>query len=838
MEQEIKERDPDLIVVMGNFGLGYLTGQSGITTLAGRFLKGTHPVWKDKDVLACYHPAYVLRFDHLADDFIETFGLIKEYLNGDYVPLPGYGKYEVLDTLPKLKKYVKDEITGCEKLAFDTETGSLTPFQDEFPPLLCFSFSTKQQHGVTVPFDHPESPWRKDGPKKHERQAVIDILKGVFEDPDIPKLAQNEKFDRQHIRHALDQCDIQGLARDTMLTHLVIDERRGTHSLKRLAFIYTGMGGYDKPLDDYKKTHKEANPEKGGSYANIPASLLFPYAAMDADVTLRCDDGMLQEKEYTTNQKIQRLANEFLPRLSTILADLEYAGAMINVEKVKAMDVEYRTKMDAALAEIRAVPEVKQYELERTISKKGSEPHVFNPGSVPQLRALLFGKFGLRPTALTDTGFKRLVDRYTRVNAKNKEKDLPVVEFHTLVDKAIEREEWHLFTTNAESLHEYERQGNTLTPLILKYRELHTVHSTFIAPVLDRLDEWERVHGSYLPHGTATGRLSSVEPNLQNIPPEAKQMFISRFGDQGVILQADYSQVELRIAASWFGDPAMVRAYKKGIDLHSQTAADMHHMSLEQFMALPDKQRKPMRTRAKRINFGVLYGGGPPALVSTMKKDGVYITVEEAKEFISQYFAVRPGLKNGIKKIEKFVEKHGYLESFTGRRRRVPEVFSSDPEIKSRALRQSVNFPIQNGASEMTLMALILINEYLKENGFKSKLILTVHDSIVADCHVDEVVEVAQIMKQIMENLPVLSDEVLPGLDWSWLNVPIVAEFEVGYDWGHMVEFDPMEMAEEEGMVGEEPLFMQGDDLKVTLARNPITVDELWDAMAWKAGAA
>ena len=828
--REIEARQPELIVVLGNCSLEFLTNQTGITFFSRRFLKSTHPAWYGKDILACLHPVYVLRMDYKTDEFLETIARVEEYLSGNYKPLPGVGEYHVLQTLPAVEK-LGEKLLAASQLSFDTETGSLSPFQNKFPPLLCFSFSCEEGSGYTVPFDHLESPWRVGGPEEGQRQQVVDILRKVFES-DVPKIAQNEKFDRQHIRKALGGCVIQGLRRDTMLTHLCIDERRGTHGLGTIAFAYTGMGGYERPLEQYIKTHPEANPDKGGSYANIPAELLFPYAAMDTDVTLRCDSGMLAEPGYAENKRIQALANTFLPRLSETLADLEYAGARVDVDKVQALDKEYTQKMADQMAAVRKLPRVRQFEIAREQKKKSGE-HKFNPGSPTQLREVLFDGYGLKPLELTDAGFERMVSRFTRINAKLKAQNKPLVEFTALCEQAIEHKEWDLFTTKADVLHDYERAGNDLAPLIIRYRELEVVHSTFIQPVLGRLDQNLCVHGSYLPHGTVTGRLSSREPNLQNIPPEAKCVYISRFGDDGVILQADYSQIELRIAAAWFGDASMIAAYKKGIDLHTLTAADMHHMTLEKFLALPEKERKPMRTRAKRINFGVLYGGGPNALVSTLRKDGVFITTKEAQEFIQQYFRVRPGLKAGIERTQQRVLKQGYLDSFTGRRRRVPEVFSEDKEIRSRALRQIINFPIQNGASEMTLMSLVLIMMEMKARGLKSLIILTVHDSLVFDCLVDEVLEVATIAKQIMENLPSLSEGVLPGIDWKWLKVPIVAEMEMGYTWGHLVEFDPFVVVENESV--ETDLFVTDAKGSVSLSRTPSNVDELWEAMAWKA---
>ena len=228
-----------------------------------------------------------------------------------------------------------------------------------------------------------------------------------------------------------------------------------------------------------------------------------------------------------------------------------------------------------------------------------------------------------------------------------------------------------------------------------------------------------------------------------------------------------------------------------------------------------------------------MYGGGPPALQTALRKDGVFLSLDECSELIERYFEVRPKLKKGIEKLEKEVCKTGYLESFTGRRRRIPEVFSEDEQIVARALRQSVNFPIQNGASEMTLMSLVLIWKRMQERGYRSKIILTVHDSIVFDLHVDEAYEVLALAKYVMENITELSDEVLPGLDWSWLTVPLVADCEIGVNWHMLVGIDPNDVIE--GTEGDEGLWLwdeKKDDWQ--LNGGPVKEDELWEVMEWK----
>jgi DNA polymerase-1 len=833
--REIQARQPRLVVALGNTSLEFLTGQTGISSLAGRILDCTHPEFPDLKVLACLHPAYILRMDFLAEPWCEALARAEQFLSGKYTPPPGLGTYHTLTTIGAVETRLREIVAQGDVAAFDTETGSLSCFQTQFPRLLCVSVTNAEQVGYTIPFDHPDSPWREGGPRASERPRLVTALRAFFLSA-CPKIAQNEKFDRQHIRQALG-VEPANVVRDTMLTHYVLDETRGTHGLKKLAFVYTGMGGYDRPLDTYIGAHLEANPERGGSYANIPGALLFPYAGMDVDATLRVDRALRAVPEWTKHPKLRALAEQFYPELSRVLADMEYAGAQVDAAVVERLDRKYRKEMATHAAAIQALPKVQAFVVHQQAGgktgKRRADPFEFNPGSPTQLALLLFEHYGERPEELTESGLEILSARWKRAYDRWKLMGGTKPKFEDTVQTAIDRREWSHFSTKADVLHEYERRGNTLCPILLKYREAAQIHGTFIEPLLGRLDAQGRVHGSYLCHGTATGRLSSQAPNLQNIPDAAKPAYVSRFGAEGLILSVDYSQIELRVAACWFNDPDMIRAYVKGIDLHALTAAQMHGLTLEKFLALPKAKQKEWRTQAKRINFGIIYGAGPPALQATLKKDGIHVTLEVCEDFLAKFFQVRPNLKRGIERMEQQTIVRGWLEVFTGRRRRVPAVKSDDREIRGRALRQSINAPIQGGASEMTLMSLCLIHRVMQAEGFRSKLILTVHDSLVFDCHVDEMLAVATLAKDIMEHITELSDEILPGLDWSWLRCPVVADVEVGHSWGATVKFDP---ATVQGPHAQAAGVLWGEkDGKRELAREPVTVDELWEAMAWRA---
>ena len=802
--REIEVRKPKVIVVLGNVALEFLTGQTGITTLCGKVLSCALPEFAHIPVVACMHPAYVLRQDHELDRFVEALQTAENVLEGRHEELLGLGTYDVLTTVEEVEELLDGSIEQGLVTSFDTETGSISPFQSVWPALLCFSFSNTAGRGWVVPYDHAESPFKDTPSNRSARKRVTAALRRFFES-DLQKTAQNEKFDRNHIREAIGVSPRN--VRDTMLMLFVLNEQRGTHGLKQLAFTYTGMGGYEADLERFIDAHPDCDPDRDGSYANIPGDVLFPYAAMDADVTLRVDAGLLAEPDLQNNERFQRLAFDFYPALSESLAEVEFEGAQIDPKMVAFLDKRYSGEMARVSKDIHADEMVTAFVADRIeADPKKFEGKPFNPESSKQLQEVLFGYYGLHPRELTDGGLSRLKARLEKRLHDWEAKRPRVVKnkprWDKLVLEAIDNQEWDYFSTKADVLQDYDREGNPLVKKVLEHRGYSTLHGTFIKPLKTRLDDALRVHGTFLPHGTVTARLASRAPNLQNIPNKGgklvKRCYVSRFGDEGVLVQADYSQIELRVAACFFNEPTMIRAYRNGEDLHTLTAIAISKLTAKKFKALKSELQGQWRVRAKRVNFGVLYGGGASALVNTLRKDGVFITSEEAQALIDAYFEARPALKQGMDRLEREVRKLGYLESFTGHRRRIPEVFASDERLVARALRQSINFPIQCGAAQMTNMSMILVNRELKARGFRSRLVLTVHDSLVLDCHVDEFVEVATICKETMESIMHRSDEVLPGLDWSWLTVPIVSDLEVGFDWGTLVPLAEAKLGDEE----------------------------------------
>lgn len=879
--RQVRARKPKVIVPLGNFSLSLFTGRTGITAVCGKLMRCTLEEFKDIKIVPCVHPAYILHADHEFERFVEAIDFAGRVLTGDYEEMAGEGQYYVLDqaddVINLMAAFRHDKI----KVAFDTETGSLSAFQTKYPKLLCLSFSNEEGVGYTVPWDHVDGPWSLDVPEPtlanvpaeivpdrpvrrvgpaykawalinekareivlekavkawevrmdkamDERPRVAAALVGFFADPEVPKVAQNGKFDRQHIRVSLG-VDVAGEVTDTMLRHLTIDDRRGMHGLEVLSFVYTGMGGYHYGLDQYIRKHPAADPARGGSYANIPGDKLFLYASQDSDSTLRVDNELIADSEYQANPRWHVLADTFLPELSRTLADMEFDGVQVDLNAVKMMEEDLRGRRDTVSKDMRKLPQVRQFIADQIAAgktgKRKKDAFDFNPGSDPQLRNILFNYCGCRPIELTDGGFKRMVSRHARLKKAD-----PELSFTSMIEKAISAKEWDLFSVKADVLHEYDRKGTDLASTILKYREFNKLLTTYVEPIYDRLDSEGRVHGTFLIGGAITARLASKEPNLQNLPPYAKRAFISRFGEFGLILSADFSQIELRFACSIFNEPKMIQAYMDGADLHTLTALALSGLTAASYAALPGDQKKKWRVRAKRINFGIVYGLGAPGIVNTLRKDGVFITLDEAVVLRDRFKATYVHLIAGMADLETSVRQLGYVEAFTGYRRRLPEVFNSDESIVARALRQAINFPVQHGAGFTTLIALCLIARRLKAAGCESRPILTVHDQIGVDTTRDEISFVAKMMQDVMQDVPSLSDEVLPGLDWSFLKVPILADFEAGVNWEHVAGFDPQAVYAETG--SDAPLFVETDE--GPQPRMAMSSSELFEAVDFKA---
>lgn len=427
------------------------------------------------------------------------------------------------------------------------------------------------------------------------------------------------------------------------------------------------------------------------------------YSCEEADITLRMRGVFEPQLE---SSKVRPLLENIEIPLVSVLAEVEWTGIYIDLPWFRSLKERFRREREAVEKQI--------YEA------AGVE---FNINSNPQLREILFTRLGLPVLKKTSTG--------------------P--------------------STDASVLQELADAGHVLPTLLMEYRELSKLENTYLDALPAMVNrETGRIHTSFNQTVAATGRLSSSDPNLQNIPirrelgRDIRKGFIPRPG--WTLLAADYSQIELRLLAHLSGDPAFVDAFKAGGDIHRQTAAIIFDVPLENVTS-------EMRARAKTINFATIYGQGAHALSKQLK-----IEHAEAKEFIRKYFERFSGIRNYLDSMVEFARQHGYVTTIFGRRRYIPELRERNFNIRAFGERTAANSPIQGSAADLIKIAMIRIDRALRESKLHSKMLLQVHDELVFEVPPDELDAMKLLVKTEMEGaaelaVPLLVD-VGTGVNW------------------------------------------------------------------------
>jgi DNA polymerase-1 len=519
-------------------------------------------------------------------------------------------------------------------------------------------------------------------------------LRALLEDPAIPKVGQDAKYDVLVFRRL--GIELRGLTSDTMIASYVLDPGRRSHGLELLAleFLDHTMTSYD----DLCGKGKQQIP-----FDIVPIECARDYACEMVDVTWQLEERFRPQLEA---QQIYELYRDVEIPLVGVLADVEWAG------------IEIDRAWFASLKE-RFARERQRVEQEIYVSAGGE----FNINSNPQLREVLFDRLGLPSSKKTATG--------------------P--------------------STDASVLQELAEAGHELPVLLMEYRELSKLESTYIDALPALVNPHSgRLHTSYNQTVAATGRLSSSDPNLQNIPirrelgRDIRRGFIPRAG--WVLLAADYSQIELRLLAHLSDDPAFVEAFKSGGDIHRQTAALIFDVPLAEVTS-------EMRSRAKTINFATIYGQGPHALSRQLK-----ITHAEAKEFIERYFQRFQRVREYLDSMVDYARTHGYVETIFKRRRYIPELRDRNFNIRAFGERTAANSPIQGSAADLIKIAMIRIRDRLVAEQLKGRMLLQVHDELVLEVPVGEVEAVTTVVKHEMEHAATLS-------------VPLIVDVGTGANW-------------------------------------------------------
>ncbi|CAB5218754.1 PolA DNA polymerase I - 3'-5' exonuclease and polymerase domains [uncultured Caudovirales phage] len=575
---------------------------------------------------------------------------------------------------------------------------------------------------------------------KHGRYILCDIM-----DEDCLYLLQqitnqfeivfhNMKFDYKMLNYHLQLDFNRDRVHDTMVMHYVLDET-DSHGLKQLALKYTNYGDYDAELDEFKKSYCSQNGilQDDFTYDLIPFDVISRYASIDTAVTFELFEKFLPIIQK--NDKLRYVYEKIMIPGTLFLMDMEEVGIPISQERMAQANVFLDQQIAKAKEAVYSFAEVKQFEED---SKK-----IFNPNSVMQLRVVLFDYLKLTPTGKkTATG---------------------------------------AISTDAEVLEQLSEE-HPLPAAILKVRQLGKIQNTYIQKILPELDRDGRIRTNFNLIFTTSGRLSSSGKfNAQQIPrddPIIKGCIKAPPGYK--IVSQDLTTAEMYYAAVLSGDKNLQKVFTSGGDFHSTIAKMVFNLPCD--VEQVKKLYASMRQSAKAISFGILYGSGANKVSQTVSKaTGESYPVEQAREDIKAYFTKFSKLKQWLNDRKAFIEQNGYTYSYFGRKRRLPNVFSSDKGIAAHEVRSGINAEVQSLASDINLLGAMGTAKDIVTAKLDAKIFMLVHDSIVALVKEDQVDQYCEILKRNTQH------------DWgcSIQEFPIGVDQDIGddYSFGKFEEY-------------------------------------------------
>jgi DNA polymerase I len=559
-------------------------------------------------------------------------------------------------------------LAAAPLFAFDTETTGLDYLGAE---IVGVSFCVEPGQAAYVPLahDYPGAP------QQLSRSAVLDRLRPLLEDPTRAKLGHHAKFDAHILaNHGI---HLAGLRFDSMLESYVLDSVASRHDMDSLAEHYLGM----------TTTRFENVAGKGVkqlTFNQVPLETAGPYAAEDADVTLRLHRVLRRRLE--AEPRLLALYDTLEQPLQPVLQRMERRGVCVDPAFLRALGSEFTRRLG---------------EIERTAHEAAGGP--FNLESPKQLQQILFERLGIPVVRRTPTGQP----------------------------------------STAEDVLEELATAHVLPKLVLEFRGLAKLRGTYTEALAEQVNpRTGRIHTSYHQAITATGRLSSSDPNLQNIPIRTlegrriRQAFVAPPGR--VLMAADYSQIELRIMAHLSGDPGLLRAFAEGRDVHEATAAEMFGVSVE---AVTSDQRRA----AKAINFGLMYGMSAFGLAGRLDVDR-----GSAQQYIDRYFDRYPGVRRYMDDTRRIAREQGYVETVEGRRLYLPEIRARNKQQQQYAERAAINAPMQGTAADIIKRAMIAVDDWIERDAAPATLVMQVHDELVLEVDSGSIEAVRERVRALM----------------------------------------------------------------------------------------
>lgn len=646
-------------------------------------------------------------------------------------------KYKIITNKQELKKLIQCcKQTGYASVDFETNAEPL--YNKSFKPTI-LSVTFQPGFGCSIPLDHFETEkytssdwdWKKMLRKFGEE---------VIENPNVVKVAWNYKFDDQIFQKY--NIYYRGVCLDGMLAKYLLNEKK-PNDLKSMVRRYLPeYGDYEKQdkFDKIPWDKKEMEP-------------LCHYGCQDTDYTLRL---MLFFEKKLIDLGLYNTYRNLIMTASRVLTSVEKNGLYVDRAFNQELLDSYLPKIEAAKEAIYNLPKVKKFtklynqsKIEKYIAKLEEEIENLDPRvdkrkiqsrerKIANIRAGVFTTKKelelIRPVSLgspvdlpqlmySEEGFN------FEVIKKNDSGKQPSTDEETLTNLRL-------------TVKKPDSPKAVFLDSLLELRGLEKMYKTYIEGWHEKTQDDDRLHGRFLIHGTTSGRLSSAEPNAQQIPktsvdPNIKKQLVAPKGT--LYIASDFSQAELRIMAHLSGDETYLNAFNSGQDPHLAIAATKYHVPYEEALKIYEDENHPdhkiwkvRRKQAKQIAFGLIYGIGAKLLAVKLSdpKSGIIVTPEEAQKEMDIFFGQHPKLKTFLKKQEKFLRKNGYLVSLFGRKRRLPQIYSSDRGEEAYALRLALNFPCQSAASDMCLFGSILIYYLMRQGKLPpTKSVCLVHDA-------------------------------------------------------------------------------------------------------------
>ena len=645
-------------------------------------------------------------------------------------------KYKIITNKQELKKLIQCcKQTGYASVDFETNAEPL--YNKSFKPTI-LSVTFQPGFGCSIPLDHFET-------KKYTskgwnwKKMLRKFGEEVIENPNVVKVAWNYKFDDQIFQKY--NIYYRGVCLDGMLAKYLLNEEK-PNDLKSMVRRYLPeYGDYEKQdkFDKIPWDKKEMEP-------------LCHYGCQDTDYTLRL---MLFFEKKLIDLGLYNTYRNLIMTASRVLTSVEKNGLYVDRAFNQELLDSYLPKIEAAKEAIYNLPKVKKFtklynqsKIEKYIAKLEEEIENLDPKvdkrkiqsreqKIANIRAGVFTTKKelelIRPVSLgSSVDLPQLMYSEEGFNfevIKKNDSGKPSTDEETLTNLRL-------------TVKKPDSPKAVFLDSLLELRGLEKMYKTYIKGWHEKTQDDDRLHGRFLIHGTTSGRLSSAEPNAQQIPktsvdPNIKKQLVAPKGT--LYIASDFSQAELRIMAHLSGDETYLNAFNSGQDPHLAIAATKYHVPYEEALKIYEDENHPdhkiwkvRRKQAKQIAFGLIYGIGAKLLAVKLSdpKSGIIVTPEEAQKEMDIFFGQHPKLKTFLKKQEKFLRKNGYLVSLFGRKRRLPQIYSSDRGEEAYALRLALNFPCQSAASDMCLFGSILIYYLMRQGKLPpTKSVCLVHDA-------------------------------------------------------------------------------------------------------------